>query len=80
MGKNSAGSPGSRSEPYNQPIKIYNVMMERCNSPSERLMGESAVGCATGRLGRTIDARINCTGRIPGVGAQASASRSSHDE
>ncbi len=51
MGKDSAGSPGSRSEPYNHPSKIYNVADGKGAIASWRLMNSAVRAARQGGSG-----------------------------
>jgi hypothetical protein len=58
MGKQSAGSPGSRSEPYNQPIKIYGPLNLDGKPELNQVMDEFGRRIRDRKLGRTVDARV----------------------
>ncbi len=64
MGKNNPEPRRDRREPFNQPIKIYEVSRPEGRSDLRKVMDEIDRGLHDPCLGETIDARV---GKIIGI-------------
>jgi ribosome-binding protein aMBF1 (putative translation factor) len=64
MGKHSAGMPGSRSEPYNQPIRVYGISGSEGKSNLRKIMDEIELGLRDRQLELAIDVRVGANIRL----------------